>query len=109
MEVRNRQDAKSVCIKRRNGAMSAGKDMEEELCPQAVSLLCVVTGGEENEEESDLFVAAALSEIDAGVALLVREVGLTLLCFYSGRRDMCICCLCFARACTFSKSDASPQ
>ena len=34
-------------------------------------------------------VAAALSKIDAGVALLVREVGVAhLLCFYSGRRDM---------------------
>ena len=54
---------------------------------------------------------AALSKMDAGMALLVREVGVALLlCFYSGRRDiMCICCLCFARAFTFSKSDASPQ
>ena len=68
-------------------------------------------GEEENEEEeSYLLVAAALSKIDAGVALLVREVGVALLlCFYSGRRDMCICCLCFARAFKFSKSGASPQ
>ena len=30
MEVRSRQDAKSVCIKRRHGAMSAGEVSEEE-------------------------------------------------------------------------------
>ena len=30
MEVRSRQDAKSVCMKRRHGAMSAGKVLEEE-------------------------------------------------------------------------------
>ena len=55
-------------------------------------------------------VAAALSKIDAGVALLVREVCVALLlCFFSGRRDMCICCLCFAGAFTLSKSDASPH
>ena len=111
MEVLNRQDAKSVCIKRRNGAMSAGDVLEKELRLNAVALLCVVTGEEENEqEENDLFFAAALSKIDAGVALLVREVGAALLlCFCSGRRDMCICCLCYARAFTFSKSDAFPQ
>ena len=32
MEVRSRQDAKSVCIKRRHGAMPAGDVLEEELC-----------------------------------------------------------------------------
>ena len=32
MEVRSRQDAKSVCIKRRHGTMSAGEVLEEELC-----------------------------------------------------------------------------
>ena len=75
MKIPNRQDAKSVCIKRRRGAMSAGEVLEE-LRLNAVTLLCVVTGEEENkEEESDLLVAAALSKIDAGVALLVREVG----------------------------------
>ena len=30
MEVRSRQDAKSVCIKRRHGAMSAGEGLKEE-------------------------------------------------------------------------------
>ena len=76
--------------------------MEEELCLKAVALLCAVAVEEENEEEeSDLLVAAALSKIDAGVALLVREVGVALLCFYSGRRDICICRLCFERAFTF--------
>ena len=53
---------------------------------------------------------AALSKIGAGVALLVREVGVALLlCFFSGRRDMCVCCLFFVAAFTLSKSDASPQ
>ena len=53
-------------------------------------------GGKRRRGERSL-VAAALSKIDAGVALLVREVGVALLlCFYSGRRDRCICCLCFA-------------
>ena len=57
---------------------------------------------ENEEEESDLLVSPTLSKIeDAGVALLVQEVGLALLCVYSGRRDMCVCCLCFARAFTF--------
>ena len=32
MEVRSQQDAKSVCIKRRLGAMSAGEVLEEKLC-----------------------------------------------------------------------------
>ena len=55
-------------------------------------------------------VAAALSKIGAGVALLVREVGVAfILCFFSGRRDMCVCCLCFVGAFTLSKSDASLQ
>ena len=39
-------------------------------------------------------VAAALSKIDAGGALLVREVGVALLlCFYSGRRDIRSICV----------------
>ena len=50
-------------------------------------------------------VAAALTKTDAGVALLVREVGAAV----AGKAGMCVCCLCFARAFTFSKSDASAQ
>ena len=66
-------------------------------------------GGKRRRGERSL-VEAALSKIGAGVALLVREVGVALLlCFFSGRRDMCVCCLCFAGAFTLSKSDASPQ
>ena len=54
-------------------------------------------------------VAAALCKIRAGVALLIREVGVALLfCFFSGRRDMCVCCVCIVGAFTLSKSDASP-
>ena len=115
MEVRSRQDAKSVCIKRRHGAMSAGEVLEEEsfVCyAKAVALIGLRgrrRGGKRRRGERSL-VAAALSKIGAGVALLVREVGVALLlCFFSGRRDMCVCCLCFAGAFTLSKSDASPQ
>ena len=55
-------------------------------------------------------VEAALSKIVAGVALFVREVGVALLLrFFSGRRDMCVCCLFFVGAFMLSKSDASPQ
>ena len=65
-------------------------------------------GGKRRRERS--LVEAALSKIGAGVALLVREVGVVLLlCFFSGRRDMCVCCLFFVGAFTLSKSDASPQ
>ena len=114
MEVRSRQDAKSVCTKRQHGAMSGGEVFEEELCilPEGcgIALRGRGQGGKRRKGERYL-VAAALSKIDGSVALLVREVGAALvLCFYSGRRDiLCICCLCFARAFTFSKSDASPQ
>ena len=55
--VRSRQDAKSVCIKRRHGAMSAGEVSEEELCllPEGCRIGLRVHGEEENEEEeSDL-------------------------------------------------------
>ena len=66
-------------------------------------------GGKRRRGERSL-VSAALSKIGAGVALLVREVGVALLlCFFSGRRDMCVCCLCFVGASTLTKSDASPQ
>ena len=43
-------------------------------------------------------VAAALSKVGAGVALLVREVGVALLlCFFSGRRDIYVCLLSLLR------------
>ena len=55
MEVRSRQDAKSVCIKRRHGAISAGEKKRFVCNLKAVALVCVGTGEEENEEEeSDL-------------------------------------------------------
>ena len=79
---------------------------------KAVALICLRgcgRGGKRRRGGRSL-VAAALSKIGAGVALLVREVGVALLlCFFSGRRDMCVCCLCFVGAFTLSKSDASPQ
>ena len=116
MEVRSRQDAKSVCIKRGHGAMSAGEVLEEDcfVCYVKAVALIGLRGcgrGEKRRRGGRSLVAAALSKIGAGVALLVREVGvaLLLLCFFSGRRDMCVCYLCFVGAFTLSKSDASPQ
>ena len=42
----------------------------------------------------------ALCKIDAGMALLVREVGVSLLlCFYSGRRDMYVYLMSLLRSC----------
>ena len=70
-------------------------------------------GGKRRGERSR--VAAALSKINAGLALLAREVGVALLLyFYARRRDifvylLSLFCRCFARAFTFSKSGASPQ
>ena len=66
--------------------------------------------GEKRRRGGRSLVASSLSKIGAGVALLVREVGVALLlCFFSGRRDMCVCCLFFVGAFTLSKSDASSQ
>ena len=115
MEVRSRQDAKSVCIKRRHGAMSAGEVLEEDcfVCYVKAVALIGLRGcgrGEKRRRGGRSLVEAALSKIGAGMALLVREVGVALLlCFFSGRRDMCVCYLCFVGAFTLSKSDASPQ
>ena len=71
--------------------MSAGKVLEEELCsPEGcrIALRRHGRGGKRRRGERSL-IAAALSKIDAGVALLVREVRVALLlCFYSGRRDI---------------------
>ena len=52
MEVRSRQDAKSVCIKRRHGAMSAGEVLEEEsfVCyVKAVALIGLRDRGRERK------------------------------------------------------------
>ena len=94
MEVRSRQDGKSVCIKRRHGAMSAGEVLEENcfVCyVKAVTLIGLRgrgRGGKRRRGERSL-VGAALSKIGARVAMLVREVGVALLlCFFSGRRNM---------------------
>ena len=115
MEVRSRQDAKSVCIKRRHEDMSAGEVLEEDCFVCYVKAVALIglrgrgRGGKRRRGGRSL-VEAALSKIGAGVALLVREVGVALLlCFFSGRRDMCVCCLFFVGAFTLSKSDASPQ
>ena len=90
MEVRSRQNARSVCIKRRHGAMSAGEVLEKEsfVCyVKAVALIGLRgrgRGGKRRRGGRSL-VEAALSKIGAGMALLVREVGVALLlCFYSG-------------------------
>ena len=69
MDVRSRQDAKSVCIKRGHGAMSAGEVWKKSF---ACYLKAVVIGlrghgrgGKRRRGELSL-VAAALSKIDAG-------------------------------------------
>ena len=96
--------------------MSAGEVLEEDsfaCCVKAVAMIGLRghgQGGKRRRRGERSLVAAALFKIDAGVALLVREVGVALLlCFFSRRRDMCVCCLCFVGAFTLSKSDASPQ
>ena len=115
MEVRSRQDAKSICIKRRHEDMSAGEVLEEDcfVCYVEAVALIGLRGrgrGEKRRRGGRSLVVTALSKIGAGVALLVREVGVALLlCFFLGRRDMCVCCLFFEGAFTLSKSDASPQ
>ena len=114
MEVRSRQDAKSVCIKRWHGAMSAGEVLEDcfVCCVKAVAWISLrgCGRGEIRRRGGRSLVASALSKIGEGVALLVREVGVALLvCFFSRRRDMCVCHLFFVGAFTLSKSDASPQ
>ena len=42
MEVRSRQDAKSVCIKRRHGAMSAGELLEEDCFVSYVKTVALI-------------------------------------------------------------------
>ena len=65
-------------------------------------------GGKRRRRGELSLVAAALSKIDAGVALLVREVGVALIfCFYSGYVYLLLSLL--RGAFTLSKSDASPQ
>ena len=93
MEVRSRQDAKSVCIKRRHEDMSAGEVSEEDCFVCYVKAVALIglrdrgRGGKRRRGGRSL-VEAALSKIGAGMALLVREVGVALLlCFFSGRRN----------------------
>ena len=114
MEVRSRQDAKSVCIKRRHGAISAGEVLEEDCFVCYVKAVALIglrgrgRGGKRRRRRRSP-VAAALSKLHAGLALLVREVGVALLLrFFWGRRDMCVCCLCFVGAFTLSKSGTRP-
>ena len=115
MEIRSRQDAKSVCIKRRHEDMSAGEVLKEDCFVCYVKAVALIRlrgrgrGGKRRRGGRSL-VEAALSKIGAGVALLVREVGVALLlCFFSGRRDMCVCCLFFVGDFTSSRLDASPE
>ena len=81
------------------------------LCLKAVALLCVVADEEENAgEESDLLVAAALSKIDAGVALLECGRLTWLLSVFTREDGICVSAVFASRVLSrFSKSDASPQ
>ena len=70
MEVRSRQHAKSVCIKRRHGAMSAGEVWNKSFVYylKAVAFIGLRghgRGGKRRRGGLSL-VAAALSKIDAG-------------------------------------------
>ena len=62
MEARSRQDAMSVCIKRRHEAMSAGEVLEEELCllPEGcrIGLRGHGRGGKRRKGERSLVAAA---------------------------------------------------
>ena len=112
MKVRSRQDAKWVCIKRRREDMSAGEVLEDYfVCYVKADALIGLRGrgrGGKRRRGGRSLVEAALSKIGAGVALLLREVGVAIaLCFFSGRRNLCVCCLFFVGAFTLSKSDAS--
>ena len=86
MEVRSRQDAKSVCIKRRHGAMSAGDVLEEDCFVCYVKAVALIglrgrgRGGKRRRGGRSL--VAALSKIGAGVALLAPEVGVALLLYF---------------------------
>eukprot|EP00904_Undaria_pinnatifida_P013612 jgi/Undpi1/9381/HiC_scaffold_26.g11839.m1 len=71
MEVRSRQDAKSVCIKRRHGAMSAGDVLEEDcfVCYVKAVALIGLRGcgrGEKRRRGGRSLVASALSKIGVG-------------------------------------------
>ena len=76
------------------------------------SFVYVVAGEEGNEEDkSDLSLLRSCLRLMRGLLCsYVREIGVALHpCFYSGRRDMCVCFLCFPGAFTWSKSYTSRQ
>ena len=50
MDVRSRQHGKSVCIKRRHGAMSAGEGLEEELVYYLKAVALISLRGRGREE-----------------------------------------------------------
>ena len=109
MEVRSRRFASNVDMGPCQSARFWKKSFVYLKVAALIGLRGHEQGGKRRREERSL-VAAALFKIDAGVALLVREVGVALLlCFYSGRRDKCVYCLCFAGAFTLSKSDGPPH
>ena len=71
MEVRSQQDAESVCIKRRHGAISAGEVLEEESLVyylKAVALIGLRGHGRRGKRRRGelSLVAAALYKIDRG-------------------------------------------
>ena len=96
MEGRSRQeDAKSVCIKRRHGDMSAGEVLEEDCFVCYVKAVALIglrgrgQGGKRRRGGRSL-VEAALSMIGAVVALLVREVGVALLLCFPREGGICV-------------------
>ena len=98
MGVQSRQDTKSACIKRRHGAMPAGEGLEGELCILTegcrIDWSAWSRPGRKTKRRA-IYRKGGFVQHKCGVALLVRDVGVALLqCFYPGRPDMCICCLC---------------
>ena len=95
MEVRSRQDAKSFCIKRRHEDMSAGEVLEEDcfVCYVKAVALSGLRGrgrGGKRRRGGRYLVETALSKIGAGMALLVREVGVALLLCFSREGGICV-------------------
>ena len=103
MEVQSRQDAKSVCIKRRHGAMSAGLVLEEDCFVCYVKAVALIglrgrgRGGKRRRGGRSL-VAAALSKMDAGVALLVGRLAYASSLFFLGKAGY-VCLLSLLRGC----------
>ena len=94
MQVRSRQDAKSVCIKRRHGAMSAGEVWKKSFVYylKAVALIGLHghgRGGKRIRGELSL-VAAALSKIDVGRLCLYGRLAQRFFSVFTREGGICL-------------------